>query len=60
MNNEYRIEPGGQGFIERCKREDEMHEAARQFVDIAIKAHMRKLRIGRKTAQFWIHGAMGG
>jgi hypothetical protein len=46
--------------IERCKREDEMYETATHLVDIAIQAHMNKFGIDRETAEFWIHGAMGG
>ena len=56
----FRTRKAAQRDIERCKREDAMHETATQLVDIAIKAHMRKFGIDRKTAQFWIHGAMGG
>jgi hypothetical protein len=28
--------------------------------DIAIEAHMQKFGVDRKTAEYWIHGAMGG
>jgi hypothetical protein len=45
--------------IDRCKREDEMCETAKQLVDIAIEAHMQKFGVDRKTAEYWIHGAMG-
>ena len=46
--------------IERFKKEDEMWDTAQQLVDIAIGAHMQKFGIDRKTAQYWIHSAMGG
>jgi hypothetical protein len=37
-----------------------MYETAQQLMDIAIKAYMPKFGIDRQTAQYWIHGAMGG
>jgi hypothetical protein len=58
--DDFPTEEAAQQDIARCKREGEMYETAQQLVDIAIEAHMRKFGIDRKTAQFWIHGAMGG
>jgi hypothetical protein len=46
--------------IERCKREEEMYDTAQQLVEIAIQAHMQKFGVDRETAEYWIHGAMGG
>jgi hypothetical protein len=46
--------------IDRCKKEDEMWETAQQLVDAAIEAHMQKFGIDRETAEYWIHGVMGG
>jgi hypothetical protein len=46
--------------IDRCKRKDEMYETAQQLADAAIEAHKRKFGVDRKTAEYWIHSAMGG
>jgi hypothetical protein len=53
-------EDAAQKDIEHCKREDAMYETATQLVDIAIEPHMQKFGIDRETAEYWIHGAMGG
>lgn len=46
--------------IDRCKREDAMWETAKHLVEMAVEAHMLKFGIDRETAEFWVHGAMGG
>jgi hypothetical protein len=58
--DDFPTQEAAQQDIERCKREDTMYETAQQLMDIAIKAYMQKFGIDRETAQYWIHGAMGG
>ncbi len=43
--------------IERCKKEDQMYETAKQLVDSAIKAHMQMFEIDRETSRYWIRSA---
>jgi len=44
--------------IERCKREDAMHETAKQLVDTAIKTHTHMFGVDRETASYWVCSAM--
>jgi len=62
---EYRVDlsptrEAAQHGLDRCKREDEMYETAKQLVHAAIEAHIQKFGIDRETTQYWIHSAMGG
>jgi hypothetical protein len=43
--------------IERCKKNDEVWEAAKLLVDTAIKAHMEMFGVDRETARYWISSA---
>jgi hypothetical protein len=43
--------------IERCKKEDQMYETAKQLMDMAIKAHMQVFGVDRETARYWIRSA---
>jgi hypothetical protein len=53
----YPTEDAAKQDIERCKKEDQMYETAKQLVDTAIKTHMQMFSVDRETARYWIQSA---
>jgi hypothetical protein len=56
--NVFPTEDAAKQEIERCKRNDEMWEAAKLMVEAAIKTHMELFGVDRETSRYWISSAV--